>query len=999
MFSFVLLTVLASSPLIAQDIDVVYDYFVSEGGSVEFTVKMSCPTFDVPVAYSTEDGSAIAGSDYVATSGTLTFESDSSCSGKIEKTFSISTTSDTDYEGDETFYVEFIHSDTHAAWGSYAVLIGDDDPDDPDTWTNDPVDYETTVPVRDEDDNPVLDDEGEYVYVDTVLVGVNPCGPEVSFADQARDYLCECYYTYDEGFQLYYDENDGKVDPERTYFTCDEGKEGVLYGYKRVRLYDDYNDTYYYDYDLTDFGELEIPEPEPFGGEPLDDEEYEEQLDYSQLSDLNVSVEDAYGYEDARGEYGDGSLTFVVSMDAPRSTDASVRYTTVDGSAVAGEDYVATSGRLDFNVGQFGRVSRTFTVRVLNDEQYEGSDETFTVRIIDPSDDSVLAEATGTISDDGRESVSFTSGVSDKVYMARVWITPTILPPATGGLCEVAYSLAGLPGELLFDGPTRTLSGYIHDADVGEYIVTYEAVDGSRVEWDGGVKGEGCESKSPDSDSLKFRITIIEYDDVEAPNYGEYIDTGSMDPVPVLGEDSVMLLVLEEAEEPPVTLVINESQVMGSVVSLAEEGGPVLVTVDERGNPIEDQISLKQYLTQGGSPSDLYVLQGEEDGPVVVVLVENEPSGKDEKDEGESHPIDPDPYEPLSVEVEDESDEFESSSSDVDSDVDPDSQKDLDPYPQLASLSITIDDVTSAAEHGRMTFTVRLQPAPTAPTAVKYATASRTAKAGVDYKVASDTLHFEVGQSTAQFTVRIHRDELDEPDEAFAVRITHPSTGALLAEAMGTITDDDEQAEGEKADGQSAFAFAEEVKDQAYTAGTAISALQLPEAVGGQGEITYRVLGLPSGLSFDDSTRTISGTPAIATEGAVEIAYLAQGSTGATVSLIFFITVNPPLSFDDLFAAGKATTRSQLFQNAPNPFNSQTVLSYFLRHPSSATVEVFSLTGQRVALLHQGPQQPGVHRLHWNGRDDFGRPVASGMYLYRLVTDERVLTRKLILLR
>ena len=90
---------------------------------------------------------------------------------------------------------------------------------------------------------------------------------------------------------------------------------------------------------------------------------------------------------------------------------------------------------------------------------------------------------------------------------------------------------------------------------------------------------------------------------------------------------------------------------------------------------------------------------------------------------------------------------------------------------------------------------------------------------------------------------------------------------------------------------------------------------------------------------------------------------------------------------------------SQLQQNAPNPFNSETVISYFLLEPGPARVEVFSLTGQRVAILHQGPQQAGYHRLRWNGRDDAGRPLASGMYLYRLVTAEGVLTRKLILLR
>ncbi len=91
--------------------------------------------------------------------------------------------------------------------------------------------------------------------------------------------------------------------------------------------------------------------------------------------------------------------------------------------------------------------------------------------------------------------------------------------------------------------------------------------------------------------------------------------------------------------------------------------------------------------------------------------------------------------------------------------------------------------------------------------------------------------------------------------------------------------------------------------------------------------------------------------------------------------------------------------KTQLQQNAPNPFNSQTVLSYFLLEPGPARLEVFSMIGQRVAVLRQGHQQAGYHRLRWNGRDDVGRPLASGIYLYRLVTDEGILTRKLVLLR
>ena len=138
-------------------------------------------------------------------------------------------------------------------------------------------------------------------------------------------------------------------------------------------------------------------------------------------------------------------------------------------------------------------------------------------------------------------------------------------------------------------------------------------------------------------------------------------------------------------------------------------------------------------------------------------------------------------------------------------------------------------------------------------------------------------------------------------------------------------------------------------------------------------------------LGSELGTNTVTGT----VEGLAPVTFTASGE-------------DPFARFADFFGSGKRTAlpdQTQLLQNAPNPFNSQTVLSYFLLEPGPARLEVFALTGQRVAVLHQGSQQAGYHRLHWDGRDAAGHPVASGAYLYRLVTDEAVLTRKLILLR
>ncbi len=60
---------------------------------------------------------------------------------------------------------------------------------------------------------------------------------------------------------------------------------------------------------------------------------------------------------------------------------------------------------------------------------------------------------------------------------------------------------------------------------------------------------------------------------------------------------------------------------------------------------------------------------------------------------------------------------------------------------------------------------------------------------------------------------------------------------------------------------------------------------------------------------------------------------------------------------------------------------------------------VYNLTGQKFATLAQGLREAGTYTLRWDGRDDDGRDLATGVYLYRLKAGERVETRKLLLLR
>ena len=78
----------------------------------------------------------------------------------------------------------------------------------------------------------------------------------------------------------------------------------------------------------------------------------------------------------------------------------------------------------------------------------------------------------------------------------------------------------------------------------------------------------------------------------------------------------------------------------------------------------------------------------------------------------------------------------------------------------------------------------------------------------------------------------------------------------------------------------------------------------------------------------------------------------------------------------------------------PNPFNSETVLSYTLPTAADIRLEVFTLSGQRVAILHAGFQATGYHAIALDASD-----FASGVYLYRLTTPEGRFAQKFTLLR
>ena len=77
---------------------------------------------------------------------------------------------------------------------------------------------------------------------------------------------------------------------------------------------------------------------------------------------------------------------------------------------------------------------------------------------------------------------------------------------------------------------------------------------------------------------------------------------------------------------------------------------------------------------------------------------------------------------------------------------------------------------------------------------------------------------------------------------------------------------------------------------------------------------------------------------------------------------------------------------TKLFSNYPNPFNPETTISFDLANQCSVTIEVYNIKGQKVKTLAKDMFTPGHHTVVWNGTDNKGKSVSSGVYFYRMST-------------
>ena len=86
-------------------------------------------------------------------------------------------------------------------------------------------------------------------------------------------------------------------------------------------------------------------------------------------------------------------------------------------------------------------------------------------------------------------------------------------------------------------------------------------------------------------------------------------------------------------------------------------------------------------------------------------------------------------------------------------------------------------------------------------------------------------------------------------------------------------------------------------------------------------------------------------------------------------------------------------------QNYPNPFNPSTRISYYLPNASNVKILIYDMLGREVKSLVNDYQTQGTHDVMWNGDNNFGGKVASGVYIYRVIAGSNVATKKMVLLK
>jgi hypothetical protein len=148
----------------------------------------------------------------------------------------------------------------------------------------------------------------------------------------------------------------------------------------------------------------------------------------------------------------------------------------------------------------------------------------------------------------------------------------------------------------------------------------------------------------------------------------------------------------------------------------------------------------------------------------------------------------------------------------------------------------------------------------------------------------------------------------------------------------------------------------------------------------------YCTVGIENHLQNDGLTYTFSN-------------FYPVTASPLTGNLAVKFTTDAPDSFESNEDNVAADLLISNLQNSPNPFNPETTISFQLSKQAEVSVEIYNTKGQLVRTLLSGNLSKGKQTVAWNGKDNSGLSVGSGIYLYKVKSGTYTSTRKMMLMK
>ena len=127
---------------------------------------------------------------------------------------------------------------------------------------------------------------------------------------------------------------------------------------------------------------------------------------------------------------------------------------------------------------------------------------------------------------------------------------------------------------------------------------------------------------------------------------------------------------------------------------------------------------------------------------------------------------------------------------------------------------------------------------------------------------------------------------------------------------------------------------------------------------------------------------------------------MTDGSTVQyTINEIKKITFDNMTNIDDTRKISTVISKFKLLQNYPNPFNPTTSIEYTIPRKGSVEIKIYNVNGILINSINHEYTQPGNYAINWDGKNNLGNSVASGLYFYQAKFENSIISKRMIFIK